>query len=114
VIDVCNHDGGGMKKRISISLAVVMIMAVCGPVFAGDIDSQMSPLEDRHEYIPVLVDALILRPVGLATCVIGLAASIVALPFAIPSHSTEKVYRTLVVEPFHYTFKRPFGKNELD
>ncbi len=100
-----------MKRWIVIILAFAVVTAPCGPAFAEGVDRQIPVRESGEDDIPIIIDVLILRPVGLATCVIGLAASIVAMPFAIPSNSTEKVYRALIAEPFYYTFKRPLGKN---
>lgn len=100
-----------MNRRIFIMLVAFMIMLPCGYVAAEDVDKQVSIQENEHSDIPVIIDVLVLRPVGLATCVVGLAATVVALPFAIPSKSTDKVYNALIAEPFDYTFKRPLGKN---
>jgi hypothetical protein len=100
-----------MKRGIVLVLAVIMITVPCGYVHAEGMDKQVPVQENSQDDIPIIIDVLILRPVGLATCVLGLAASIVAMPFAIPSNSTGKVYRALIAEPFYYTFKRPLGKN---
>jgi len=67
----------------------------------GRIPSQ----EDNLNDVLIIIDILIIRPAGLASCLIGLAASVIALPFALPSHSTDKVYKALIEEPFSYTFK---------
>lgn len=91
-------------------MAAVVLSVACGTDLAGTAER---PFQARHEAddIPVVIDVLILRPVGLAACVVGLAAAVIALPFAIPSKSTDKVYRALIAEPFLYTFKRPLGKS---
>jgi len=103
-----------MKTWIVMVMAVIMMTVPGGYVMAEDVDSHISIQENSQaDDIPVVIDVLVLRPVGLATCVIGMVASVVALPFAIPSHSTGKMYRALIVEPFNYTFKRPLGKNRV-
>lgn len=106
--------GVDMKTWIVMVMAVIMMTVPGGYVMAEDVDSHISIQENSQaDDIPVVIDVLVLRPVGLATCVIGMVASVVALPFAIPSHSTGKMYRALIVEPFNYTFKRPLGKNRV-
>jgi len=106
--------GVDMKRWIVMVIAGIMMTVPGGYVMADDVDRRISIQENRQDdEIPVVIDVLILRPVGVATCVIGLVASVVALPFAIPSHSTEKVHRALILEPFYYTFKRPLGKNRV-
>jgi hypothetical protein len=59
----------------------------------------------------VLFDIAILRPAGIIACALGLVASVAALPFSIPSGSTDKVGKTLIADPFAYTFSRPLGQN---
>jgi hypothetical protein len=58
----------------------------------------------------VIFDILLLRPVGIVACGLGVVAGIVALPFAIPTGSTGQVMKALVGAPFVYTFVRPVGQ----
>jgi hypothetical protein len=57
----------------------------------------------------IIVDAIILRPLGLVASAFGMAASIPALPWAAASNSTDRVCRELIQRPLDYTFKRPIG-----
>ena len=57
----------------------------------------------------MVVDVVVIRPLGLITTVIGTALTVVALPFTIPSGSVEASARELIVKPAEYTFKRPLG-----
>jgi hypothetical protein len=66
------------------------------------------PNEDTSAFF----DVMILRPAGALACLGGLVAAAFALPFALPTGSTEKTLKALVVDPFAYTFARPVGKNE--
>jgi hypothetical protein len=100
-----------MKRCVLIFLAVIMISMPCGPAFAANAERSYAVQDDGADDIPIVIDVLILRPVGIAACVIGLAVAVVAMPFALPSKSTDKVYRALIEDPFHYTFTRPLGKN---
>jgi hypothetical protein len=58
----------------------------------------------------VLFDVIILRPAGLIACAAGLVGSIVAVPFSLISNTEPVVVKTLIVDPFAYTFVRPIGK----
>ena len=101
-----------MKKIMAICLTAALLWPACGSaVFAGNTEESIPEEQIETEDIPVIIDVLILRPVGLASCVVGLAAAVIALPFAIPSGSMKKVSQALIEEPFYYTFKRPLGKN---
>jgi len=103
--------GNPMKIRLAVVLAIIMLLAICIPVSADNMDKTFPGQEENLDNMPIIIDILILRPAGLATCVIGLAASIIALPFALPSKSTDRVYKVLIEEPFYYTFRRPIGKS---
>jgi hypothetical protein len=101
-----------MKRFIVVVLTIVCISGIYAPVLADSVDRRPPDQETGFNDIPVIIDVLILRPVGLATCVLGMAASIVAMPFALPSDSTKQVYQLLIADPFYYTFKRPIGKSK--
>jgi hypothetical protein len=57
----------------------------------------------------MVVDAVVVRPLGFVATVLGAALTVVALPFTIPSGSVESSARDLIVKPADYTFKRPLG-----
>lgn len=101
-----------MKKMITIFLAVVILMLTCGSsAFTLAAEETVLTRQGEAEDIPVIIDVLVLRPAGLVACALGLVSAVIALPFAIPSHSMDKVSKVLIQEPFYYTFKRPLGKN---
>lgn len=57
----------------------------------------------------MVVDVVIMRPLGLVTTLVGTVLTVVALPFTIPSGSVEASAHELIVKPAEYTFKRPLG-----
>lgn len=57
----------------------------------------------------MVVDAIVMRPLGLAATVVGSVLTVLALPFTIPSGSVESSARELIVKPAEYTFTRPLG-----
>lgn len=57
----------------------------------------------------MVIDALIFRPVGLVTTVIGTAVFVVSLPFSALGGNVAEAAEKLVVEPVDYTFKRKLG-----
>ena len=58
----------------------------------------------------MVVDVLVVRPLGLASTAIGTVLTIVALPFTLPSGSVKASVETLIEKPAEYTFKRPLGE----
>jgi hypothetical protein len=76
---------------------------------SSDVEPCLSPPGEL-----ILVDALVMRPIGIAACVIGLAGALVTIPFAAASNSQDRVAQSLIVQPFEYTFKRPLGTMNYD
>ena len=60
----------------------------------------------------MVLDALLLRPLGLAATVLGAATFVVTLPFSLPTRSADDAAEVLVVKPAEYTFARPLGEVE--
>jgi hypothetical protein len=60
----------------------------------------------------ILADVLILRPLGIAASIVGLAGSVISAPFAATSNSFGVVNEKLIREPFDYTWCRPLGQME--
>ncbi len=57
----------------------------------------------------MVVDVIVMRPLGLVATVMGTVLTVVALPFTIPSGSVESSARELILRPADYTFRRPLG-----
>ena len=60
----------------------------------------------------MVLDALLLRPLGLVATVLGAATFVVTLPFSLPTRSADDAAEVLVVKPAEYTFARPLGEVE--
>lgn len=87
-----------MKRIITIMLIIVTLALVF---------SVSASASERVE--EVVLDIVILRPLGVAATIVGTALFIASLPFSIPSRSVNDTARVLVVAPFNYTFTRPLG-----
>ena len=57
----------------------------------------------------VLLDALLIRPMGMVALGLGLAGSIVILPMTMLTDSGSIAGKSLIQEPFDFTFRRPLG-----
>lgn len=57
----------------------------------------------------IIADTLVVRPLGMVACTVGLIGGILSYPFAALSHSEDSVKQRLLIEPFEYTFQRPVG-----
>lgn len=84
---------------------------------ARDDEPGAPPPDSRCDSPPgevVLLDALVVRPIGIGACAVGLVGALLTMPFAAMSHSTDRVQQSLIREPFEYTFTRPLGDLEYN
>lgn len=89
-----------MKKMFSILLVLAMLFSPA-PAFAASSDIDATD---------VVIDTIILRPLGIVSTVLGSAFFVVSLPFAVITGSVGTSYEVLVKDPFVYTFRRPLGE----
>lgn len=101
-----------------IMLLILVLFAVTTPAAAQDAakpneaDEGNETLEAPDAAGMMLLDAFLLRPLGLAATVLGTAAFVVTLPFSLPTRSADAAAKVLVVKPAKYTFARPLGEVE--
>ena len=67
------------------------------------------PVEVTPSFPSILCDIIFLRPAGIAALGIGLGATVVAMPFALPTGTMGQVSQKLIGGPFDFTFVRPLG-----
>ena len=88
-------------KTAALGSALVL-GSLSGPqAFAGP--------EDEPTGGEMMADALVARPIGLATTVLGVATFVVTLPFSAIGGNINQAADKLVVEPGRETFVRCLG-----
>ncbi len=90
-------------KKVLVLLIVCFLLLNSTAAFA-----------DYSDPFYIAGDVAFARPLGLAATIIGGAALIVCMPFALPSGSVGNTADKLVGEPFRFTFKRPLGDFSKD
>ena len=107
-----------MSRRIRVMVAALLATAVlvagASPAFAYEpFGYEDIGIENRARETPVLLDAFILRPMGLVLTGLGMAAFIPAAAFVGLTRPSEigKPFRLLVANPFRYTFMDPLGEH---
>ena len=93
-----------MKNRM-ISITFALLLAASPQWAAAQADGTVS----GDKSTDMVVDIVIVRPLGFVSMLVGTALTVVALPFTLPSGSVAASARALIVEPAVYTFKRPLG-----
>lgn len=92
------------SRRPAFALAAALMLCFTAPVVAQARDTVTG---DRGG--DMAVDLVVVRPLGIVATVIGTAGFVLALPFTLPSGSTEDTAREWIAAPFEYTFNRPLG-----
>lgn len=101
-----------------IMFLILVLLAVTTPAAAQDAakpneaDEANETLEAPDAAGMMLLDAFMLRPLGLAATVLGTAVFVVTIPFSLPTRSADDAAKVLVVKPAKYTFARPLGQVE--
>ncbi len=100
-------------KRIIPILAITLLSMTALPVLAEQ-SPPVAPTPTGHSTVEplgesIIFDALVLRPLGLASMVVGAGTAALACPWAESSNSEDRVQRELLQKPYWYTFSRPLG-----
>jgi len=108
-----------MGRTILVLLVAVSLgCAWAGLGFAGELGYSLDAAE-RGFKTPLgpnstvlAFDALVAKPMGLATTVVGTGVFVATIPFTAPSGDLGRAGRALVVNPAGWTFLRPLGKSD--
>ena len=60
----------------------------------------------------VIVDLLLVRPLGIVGSAVGIVTHGVGLLFSVPGENYSETAEVLVEDPLNYTFNRPLGRFE--
>ena len=96
-----------MSRRLRNWVAVVSALAMiaaAAPVAADDV-------YDQRSSAPVLLDVLILRPLGLAALATGVGIMAMVAPFVLITRPTgiHRPFDLLVRQPAFYVWRDPLG-----
>jgi hypothetical protein len=103
-----------MKKTILFTLTALLIIGILVPsVYCQESEERSFKGTGRGDAI--LADFIFLRPLGIASCGIGLVATIVSAPFLCCRGNGDygrEVVGALLAEPGGFTVIRPLGKTD--
>ncbi len=103
--------GRAARCSFSIILAVGVCAFTAPPVLAesGAGDSE-SPVDTGPDLTSKVVDATLLRPLGLLSTVAGAGFFVASLPITIAAEQVGTAREVLVETPYENTFERPLGR----
>lgn len=87
----------------SLSLAIFLAVGLPGTVQANELGTE--PGDD----VSIILDLLVLRPVGFVALAAGTVIYIASIPLTLPTGNIKKTFRALVERPAAYTFTRELG-----
>jgi hypothetical protein len=88
----------------SLSLAIFLTVSLPGTALANERGT-----EDGDD-VAVILDLIVLRPVGFVATVAGVIIFVGSLPISLPTLSVVKTFNSLVAKPASYTFARKLGE----
>lgn len=94
----------GRTRMLRMLAAMLLVVLVNSPALAVE----RGPVAGATAG-GMIIDLIVLRPLGLAATVIGGAVYIVSLPFSLAGGNAGQAGRKLVGEPAQFTFVRPLG-----
>lgn len=117
-----------MRRMTHFLVVLALLMgAVWSPAYAGGGYSRdcepgcvpatyPCPRDCYEEDTPpgefIILDALVLRPLGLVSMAVGFAGAVVASPWGCSSCTSYRIEKELLEKPWNYTFARPLGEEE--
>jgi hypothetical protein len=88
----------------SLSLAVFLTVSLPGAALADERGTESG------DDVAIILDLVILRPVGLVATVAGTVIFVCSLPISLPTGSVGKAFNALMARPASYTFWRTLGE----
>ena len=90
-----------------LALAAYLSSVTCAPAWAWSDDDW----DDDQKAEKMTLDALVVRPVGLAATVLGSVIYVISLPFSYTGGNQYEAQQALVEDPARHTFQRPLGRD---
>ncbi len=97
-------------RRFTAALMTCALLVGAGtPAFAGTFSSDIGRSE--IDTVPVVLDAIFMRPIGVLMTGLGIATFAVFAPIMLVTRPSNmnKPFNTLVVMPARFTFADPLG-----
>jgi hypothetical protein len=97
-----------IRAFVAAFLTSALILTQAAPAFAT---TTMGSVENEPNAVPVLIDAMILRPVGMLVTAFGAAGFCMVAPFVAITRPTDlgKPFSALVVAPARFTWVDRLG-----
>lgn len=95
-----------LAKQYMVFLIISSLVLV--PFGTGAL-AQSQSREEEISAGKMVIDGLLIRPLGIVATVAGSVLFVVSLPFSALGGNVKKAAKKLVIEPAKFTFARPLG-----
>lgn len=95
----------------SVTCAMLALSLATGPaaVSAAGYEGSIGTA-DLDQSDDMVLDTLVVRPLMLATTIVGVGLWVVSLPFSLPGGNANEVANQFIFRTGEYTFGRPIGE----
>ena len=97
------------KIFVTCLLAMVLIVNPLSALAENVIEAELNSNRTPPDPAVMIIDLVIVRPLGLIATLGGSFFFLVSLPFSALGDNTDDAWESLVVSPAVFTFKRPLG-----
>ncbi len=95
--------------RSCVAMFLVLALLATAPLAYAERGYDSTTLEDEVSGEEMILDLVLLRPIGFVATVLGAVAFVASLPFTIPLKQVNEAAKKMVVKPGKYTFTRSLG-----
>jgi len=98
-----------MKTIAKKTFVMLLVVAFVTTAFASSSFAQATIGEDEISTESMIVDAVLIRPLGICATIVGAGLFIISIPFSLLGKNVKEAGQNLVVAPAKFTFQRPLG-----
>lgn len=99
-----------MHKILKKTVTYLLITSLILIPFSTAAFAQSREMKDEDIRGKMVVDVLLVRPLGIVATVFGIGLFIVSSPFSAMGGNINAAGEKLVIEPGRFTFTRPLGE----
>jgi len=96
------------RLRVWLAMIALAALGASAPDPVIDVEPKSPPI-DWSVSAPKIFDAIVLRPLGAVSTVVGAGAFIIAAPLGVFGPGIRQTWDVLVMTPADFTFSRPLG-----
>ena len=99
-----------MQGRTKSALVFIMVALLACTTTGSSALAQDQKIGEGASAEGMIVDFVLLRPMGIVSTAVGTVFFIASLPFSVPTGSIGVAFQKLVAEPASFTFARSLGE----